>query len=320
MKISVTYIVLSVVALLAIGEGIARFGLGLGDPPLSEGSSDIDYIFKANQRCRRFGNRIWYNNYSMRVDFDISHAFAGRRLFVVGDSIVNGGSLTDQDQLATALLQRWLPSWQVCHVSAGSWGPGNYAAYFRRFPELVRTNDILVVQVSSHDLWEDDPREGGGRIVGVDRAFPERKPFCALWDGCLRYAWPRFCAWLKVDLGGKGEEGARDAVGKVRAQHECEERQNEQAKYNLACCEELFRMPFARRCLYVHRDHIECQRDEVPVGESAFVDCAHRHGVTIIRSSTSPSDYRDFIHLNADGQRKMAEAIYHELERMGDVK
>ena len=112
----------ALVAIVGIAECAARYCLGLGDPPLSEGSADIDYIFRPNQRCRRFGNAINYNNLSMRMDEDVDPSDSRKRVFVVGDSVVNGGSLTDQKDLATALLQKAMPNVLVCNVSAGSWG------------------------------------------------------------------------------------------------------------------------------------------------------------------------------------------------------
>ena len=304
------------VLLLVIGECTARFVLGLGDPPLSEGAVDSDYLFKPNQRCRRFGNRVYYNNYSMRSDFDVQEGDPRPRVFVVGDSVVNGGALTDQDETATAILQQNMPDWRVYNVSAGSWGPGNYVAFFRRYPTLVRTNDVLVLQVSSHDLWEDDPKERGGRDVGVDISFPNEKPWCALWEGWVRYGRPRLYAKLGVQIGGRGEEGVKDAVGKVSAPHEEAEAQNRIAAYNLACCEELFALPFARRILLVHRTQAELNDDRVPVGESVFVEFAKkRGGVVVSDGAKSDLHYRDAIHLNAAGQRRMAESILQALDR-----
>lgn len=125
-------IIIGLVALisLCIGEVFARYYLGLGDPPLVIGDVYMDYIFAPNQKCSRFGNNIFYNNVSMRNDFDIVKK-EGRsgKIFIVGDSVVNGGVLTDHKDLATSILQERMKI-QVCNVSAGSWGPGNYAAYF----------------------------------------------------------------------------------------------------------------------------------------------------------------------------------------------
>jgi len=53
-------LLVAVVALVG-GEAVARYGLGLGDPPLSMAHTDIEYVFRPNQECLRFGNRVAYN-------------------------------------------------------------------------------------------------------------------------------------------------------------------------------------------------------------------------------------------------------------------
>lgn len=305
--------ILAVVGMAALvgGELIARHGYGLGDPPLSVGDQDIDYIFRPNQHCSRFGNRIWYNDLSMRMDADVSGAAPARRkLFVVGDSVVNGGALTDQDDLATSILQHEFPKWLVCNVSAGSWGPGNYVAYFRRHPSLVGTNDVLFLEVASHDLWEDDPRDGAGKIVGVDVSFPARRPFCALSDGWFRYALPRLRRWMQMTPNGKGEEGVGDAIPKIGQEHSSQEAENTRATYNLDCCRWLFGLPFAKKFLVIHRTADEWRNGKIAAGESAFVRCAKKAGVPVVLLRLEPGkDYRDTIHLNKNGQAKLARAI-----------
>ena len=56
------------VGLFLAAESFCRFYLGLGDPPLSMADPRIEYLFKPNQNCRRFGNTIRYNAWSMRSD------------------------------------------------------------------------------------------------------------------------------------------------------------------------------------------------------------------------------------------------------------
>jgi hypothetical protein len=48
----------SLLVLLVAGELFARFYLGLGDPPLSEADSKIEYLFKPDQDCHRRGANI----------------------------------------------------------------------------------------------------------------------------------------------------------------------------------------------------------------------------------------------------------------------
>ena len=288
-------VVLGAIAIVGLAELGARYLLGLGDPPLSIPDAEIDYIFAPNQDCNRFGNRIVYNNLSMRCDFDVDENCATSRIYVVGDSVVNGGVLTDHANLATTVLQRDLPNVQVCNVSAGSWGPGNYAAYFRRHPGL--RGGTLVVEVNSHDLWEDDPRMTGGRNVGEDVAFPDHKPWCALWDGFNRYFVPRVRSWMhlrqintKVDVPKWGKD-VNDPV----------------ARWNVRELDWLFGESFDKKVLLIHRSRQETRdANRVSIGEARLRQWAREKGILCpLLELDAEQDYRDTIHLNEAGQGKL---------------
>jgi hypothetical protein len=108
-------------------ELICRYWLGLGDPPLTIRDSKIEYMFAPDSCYVRFGNRVCYNHWSMR-----SPSSDKFDLLVLGDSVVNGGSLSDQDHIATEMIAKHYHL-QVGNVSAGSWGPPNLLAYVNRF-------------------------------------------------------------------------------------------------------------------------------------------------------------------------------------------
>ena len=293
-----------VVASIVGAELFARYSLGLGDPPLSVADAEIDYIFAPNQNCRRFGNHIVYNNCSMRCDFDVVPSPAVRRIFVVGDSVVNGGVLTDHSDLATTILQEQLdPSrlrTQVCNVSAGSWGPGNYAAYFRRHGDLVGTNDVMIVEVNSHDLWEDDPLATKGANVGKDVSLPDHKPWCALYDGFNRYFMPKVRRAL-------GLAAVNTKVDVPRWQNDV---RLPSARFNLAALDAVYGLPVRSRFLLIHRSREETRNCVESLGETEFRKYAKAKGITIIELKLNATDdFRDGIHLSARGQRKMAAVI-----------
>ena len=108
------------------GEIVARL-LGLGDPPLVVRHPTIDYLFAPSRCYKRFGNDICYNKWSMR-----SIPADRFPLLMLGDSVLNGGSLTDQSELASELI-RSKRGITVGNVSAGSWGPSNLLAYTNEF-------------------------------------------------------------------------------------------------------------------------------------------------------------------------------------------
>ena len=66
--------------IVVLAELIARYTLGLGDPPLAIADCEIDYIFAPNQNCNRFGNHIVYNDASMRCDFDVLTGGGGKNI------------------------------------------------------------------------------------------------------------------------------------------------------------------------------------------------------------------------------------------------
>ena len=224
-------------------------------------------------------------------------------MFVVGDSVVNGGVMTDHKDLATTVLTEQMKI-QVCNVSAGSWGPGNYAAYFSKFKNLVSSNDVLVLVVNSHDLWEDDPAKTKGANVGKDIALPMRKPFCALFDGFYRY----FIPVVRKKL------GQAVVMTKVDVPKWQIDSKNELALYNLSMLSKVFDISWKRKYMLIHRSRKEMISNVITSGECAFREYAKRNGIAIIELLLCEEDYRDAIHLSVSGQRKMAEAIWKALE------
>ncbi|MEO8315178.1 MAG: GDSL-type esterase/lipase family protein [Pseudomonadota bacterium] len=171
-----------VLVLLAVGEAFARFGLGLGDPPLIVIDSKIEYLFAPSRTYRRFGNTISYNSKSMRAsEVPPVKKDGDRRVLVLGDSVVNGGALTDQRNIASEILaQRLGPHFWVGNISAGSWGPANLLAYVERNGWFEA--DAAIIVLSTHDVLDlPEFRSSYGP------EFPETTPTSALVEGLTRY-------------------------------------------------------------------------------------------------------------------------------------
>lgn len=144
-------------------------------------------MFKPNQDVKRFGNRVFINEYGMRSD-PLPESEATRVILVFGDSVLNGGNLTDQGALATSLLQDRLRAAgqdvYVGNVSAGSWGPANMRGWLETYGDLGAETVIYVL--SSHD-WYDLPT-----YEPLDpMTHPVKPPLSALFEGAQRYL-PRF--------------------------------------------------------------------------------------------------------------------------------
>ncbi|WP_417730993.1 hypothetical protein [Rosistilla oblonga] len=144
-------------------------------------------MFRPNQDVTRFHNRQLYNRFGMRSD-DIpdSKSEGELRILVVGDSVINGGSLTDHNELATTIVQREIErnsmfkTVTVGNISAGSWGPANQLAYFEEFGYFKA--DHIVFVLSSHD-YSDVPT-----FAPLNpRTHPTSAPLSALYEGFDRY-------------------------------------------------------------------------------------------------------------------------------------
>ena len=184
----------AIISAVAFAEVLSRYYLGLGTPPLSVAHPTIEYMFKPNQEVTRFGNRFVINRYGMRTDdFPAQKRPGELRIMVYGDSVVNGGNLTDHAGLATTMLRRELEARTgrdvvVGNISAGSWGPGNWLAYAREYGFFGA--DMIVLVISSHDSG-DVPT-----FQPLDPAtHPTESPVSAFWEGIERYV-PRYIQGL----------------------------------------------------------------------------------------------------------------------------
>lgn len=298
-------LVLALILLIA-GELVARFVLGLGDPPLLMADPQIEYLFRPSQDCQRNGNRIRYNAYSMRSeDFPARKTNpAELRVMVIGDSIINGGNPTDQSQLATTVLGPMLNSQLsrpvvVGNISAGSWGPGNQLAYVRKFG--LFDADVVLVVVSSHDV-SDVPEFGP--LIG-----PTEKPFSALTEGLTRYSFGDLLHWIK------GSPPAPASPAEAPPQtRPAQDRDRGLTDFRdlLATC----RAAGARIAVLQHLElrEVQQQPDEGYVllrsaAEGLGVRCFDLGPAFKAEIARGASVYRDHIHPNAAGQRLLANAM-----------
>jgi hypothetical protein len=180
---------LILVLLVLLGEAVARWIVGLGDPPLYIADDSYEYIYKPKQDVLRFGNQILVNEFSMRSD--PLNETDELRILKIGDSVINGGALTDHDSLASSMLQHHISHMtdknvRVLNVSAGSWGPDNALAYLNKHGHFG--SRLIVMVFSSHDLHDHMNFE---EVVGHYESYPGSKPVSALWEGFARYFLPK---------------------------------------------------------------------------------------------------------------------------------
>ena len=293
-------VVASLFALMGLLEVYARVVMGLGNPPLWIADPEIEYLPQPAKSYVRFGNRISYNAYSMRSrDFPRNKVDAAElRVLVVGDSIVNGGAHTDQQELATTLLEHKLAESLdrpvlVANIAAGSWGPPNVLAYLRRFG--LFDADVVVILVNSADYADAPTFEP----LGPRR--PQRKPVLALQELRDKYV-PRYFK-KNLGLGRDKKPPTPEAIDT-----------------SLSALRELIDMSRRAGASVLLAQHLK--RGEVAtkpeIGHRKIAEVAREAGVEPIQLGPSfslalrdgPDPYVAEIHPNAHGQRIIAEVLF----------
>lgn len=291
---------------ILFAEMVARMGLGLGDPPLSIAHPTIEYLYRPNQDVIRFGKRFIVNEYGVRSESFPRHKAEGElRIMVFGDSVLNGGSLTDHEELATTLLARRLKtelgrSVTIGNISAGSWGPGNWLAYAKEYGFFEA--DAVVLVISSHDA-ADNPT-----FVPLDPdTHPQGKPVLALVEGMTRYL-PRYLPKWRAEA--KHEPSQEEIAAATR-----------RGLADLGVFLDLARAHTRWVLVLQHPERKEIESGRFEPGHAAIQKVAAEHGVPVIQLAPAfasamrggEQPWRDNIHPNEIGQRILASVLRQAL-------
>ena len=284
-------------------EVFLRLAFGFGDPLLYVSDRQIGYLLAPNQNVRRFGNRIQINEYSMRSGtIAATRPDSTLRVLMIGDSIVNGGWWTDQNDTLSETLAAYLnafkPSVEVLNASANSWSPRNELAYLQRFGLFQA--QILVLVINTDDLFATAPTS---LAVGHDRNYPDRKPPSALAEVISRYLLPTppMSDALKA-VQTKGGDRVGIVLDAIR-QIDHLTRQNK-ARFLLVMT------PLLRELEQAPRDYELVARQRL----SAFAQIESIQYIdflTVFNAEIkTPKDvYHDHIHLNPIGNERVSELI-----------
>jgi hypothetical protein len=185
-------IILGVIAVTLIVEMSLRLVFGFGHPLLYVADPQIGYLLAPHQQVRRFGNRVFINQYSMRsLETTSSRSPDSLRILLLGDSIANGGWWTDQPDIISETLRRSLQATiqttpfqrvEVLNASANSWSPANELAYLQQFGTFEA--QVVVLLINTDDLFGTVPTS---LPVGRDRNYPDRRPGSAIAEVMFRY-------------------------------------------------------------------------------------------------------------------------------------
>jgi len=290
---------------LVLGFIIAEICLrqiwGLGEMLLFESDTGYEYIAKPNQDTRRFGSRIISNEYSMR-----SLPLAESDSCIVlgfGDSVINGGALTDQDSLATTIVEQKLQhdeskAFRFLNISAGSWAPDNCAAYLAKHGSF--NAKMIILFVSSHDARDNMTFEP---IVGVHPSYPDKQYPLASIELFDRYLWPRLLGLMHPapppnDSLLISKEGDEFNPGFQKFKDYAEKN-----AIPLIVC--------------LHADMMEVKQGKFnSQGEEILAFCA-RNNINVISGlqiGEDEHDFRDDIHINESGQKRWAKALLAEIK------
>lgn len=286
--------------LLLISELTLRKVWGFGEMVLFRYDKDFEYIANPDQDRIRFGNRNYYNEYSMR-----SMPLKDEDKCIIlgfGDSVINGGALTDHDSLATTIVENQLNiktggGVRFLNVSAGSWGPDNCAAYLEKFGDF--NAKLIVLMISSHDAHDNMVYKN---IVGQHEAYPDKQYALALTEVLLKYVIPKAKKIINKNAPSEDLMINKDGDGFNKG---FESFKNFTQKSNVPLLV----------CLHAEKQEIEQQAYNSQGKE--IIDYCSANGIKLISGlevGENMEHFRDNIHLNEKGQKLWAQVLLKEIQ------
>ncbi|RYD81647.1 MAG: hypothetical protein EOP53_05830 [Sphingobacteriales bacterium] len=210
-----------------------------------------------------------------------------------GDSVINGGVMVDQDSLATTLLSDTLTKRlnrkvQVLNIGAGSWGPDNDYAYLLEKGDFNAKMIFLVV--SSHDAFDNMDFMP---VIDKVRRYESRQYKLATWELIDKYALPRMQKDQLSPEAGVAKKGSVFNTGFLNFYQYCFQK----------------KLPFF---IYLNPDKTELEAGRYKEEGQLIIEFCVQYNIPLIDglATTKPYDYRGVIHMNNQGQRHIAAAIF----------
>lgn len=289
----------------SIIEIILRYVFGFCDAVLYQSSPAYEYIAQPNQHRYRFFSHIDYNSYSQRSEEPDSTKTI---VLGLGDSVIFGGTMLDQDSIATSLFSKET-GMQMLNISSGSWGPDNCAAYLKEKGTFGAKAMVLVC--SSHDAFDVMSHIP---VVGIYSNYPYKQYKLAIWEVIDRYLMPR----IKVYFSGKQLlDPDAQVVEKVKSDDGVAKKSlNFDSGFDqLLQISEEKHIPFF---IYLHPEVGEVMSRKYKEGGLMIMEWAKTHHVKLIdglNEGVTVDMYRDVIHLNEKGQRNLANSLKKMINR-----
>lgn len=301
-----------VLLLTAIGEMVGRAN-GLHQPVVYE-RTDYGYRAMPNQNLVRFGNHVRYNEFGLRNEPVTAVPGAGvERVLCVGDSVANGGAITDQEETIAYQLAGILGhqgTVEVLNASAPGWALGNELGWLHTFGTFGSQRVVLII--STHDLFQEP---AAAEVAGSHPSFPTSPPVLALQNVVVQYLLPKAFPYderLK-DPGAAGVESS--------------ERMARQNRENVLAIAGLVRGRGADLTVVFLEQEGDSGRDPTTLGaKRLFFATMAQQGIPVVTLGREVETigrqamFRDDVHPNADGNRTIAEAIAREFRKSDIVQ
>lgn len=263
---------------------------GFTQATLYQQDKSYEYIARPNQKGMRFGNQYQFNSYSQRSEEpDTTKTI----ILGLGDSVIYGGVQSDQDSIATSIFSHET-NMQMLNISAGSWGPDNCAAYLKKHG-LFNAKAMFLL-VSSHDAYDNMDFQP---VVGVHASYPDKQYTLAWFELFDRYIFPRlFKRNKEADPDKKVLEGIR------------KDGKNFNPGFNqLKAMADSANIPLI---IYLHAERSETNSGYYNEQGQEIIQWAKNNNINLIRELDTPlqeDEYRDNIHVNDKGQRRIANVM-----------
>jgi hypothetical protein len=305
-KYSISLLVLFV--LLGIEVGLRLYGFG--NPVLSQADNYTGYRFLPNQKVTRFGRYIEYNQYSQRSDpIALEHPKGKYRILMTGNSILNGGNPTNQNQTITELLKNKLSNGghpaEVLDASAGAWGIENELGYIKEFG--LFHSDLLILEIDTGNLT----RKINKDKKYADPNFPYHRPLLAIQDALFRYVIPSIEKIISY---------------KVQNTETSPRELDNQFKKNMRMLKDIISIAHSNgssvAVIYIPNQNDLIPDFKIPKYKKDFLGILNSLNVPVIdaqtkwtdlSSSTIKSFYRDDLHLSVEGNKAVASLLYKNI-------
>lgn len=280
------------------GELILRL-IGFCDAPLYYNNRYTGYNLVPNQDRKRFSSEYLVNEYSMR---SLPLNDNENRILLIGDSVLNGGVLVDHSQLVSTLLEDEVNSNgslynRVLNISCGGWGIDNAYGVIEEYGNFDAGMFILIF--NSHDAIGTISNKP---VAGNSKSFPTKQYTFAIVELFDRYLIPRFERILKIDLPGGTVFNSIDATNTTTGTSNSEGWE----KFYHYCKDNDIEL-----IIYLHSTVTENNVGEYDENGKWIIEFAEDHNIMLVQDLglLQTTEYKDDIHLNAIGHRRMSQLL-----------